>query len=67
MPSSVSDIHMVHRHTFMQNTHTYKIIFKNTDFEARGMAQQFRSLTAFPEDPGPISSNHIVAHNHLQL
>jgi len=30
------------------------------------MAQQLRALTALPEVPSSIPSNHTVAHNHLQ-
>jgi hypothetical protein len=33
--------------------------------KATKMAQQLRALTAFPEDLSSISSNHMVAHNHL--
>jgi hypothetical protein len=29
------------------------------------MAQQLRALIALPEVLGSISSNHMVAHNHL--
>jgi hypothetical protein len=29
------------------------------------MAQQLKALTALPEDLSSISSNHMVAHNHL--
>jgi hypothetical protein len=30
------------------------------------MAQQLRALTALPEVLSSISSNHMVAHDHLQ-
>jgi hypothetical protein len=30
------------------------------------MAQCFRALTALPESLSSITSNHMVAHNHLQ-
>jgi len=33
--------------------------------EAGEMAQQIRTLTAFPEVPSSIPSNRMVAHNHL--
>jgi hypothetical protein len=29
------------------------------------MAQWFRALTALPEVPSSIPSNHMMAHNHL--
>jgi hypothetical protein len=29
------------------------------------MARRLRTLAALPEDPGSISSTHVVAHNHL--
>lgn len=29
------------------------------------MAQQLRTLAAFPEDLGSVPSTHVVAHNHL--
>jgi hypothetical protein len=30
-----------------------------------GMAQWLRALTALPEAPSSIPSNHMVTHNHL--
>jgi hypothetical protein len=30
------------------------------------MAQRLRALTALPEVPSSIPSNHMVAHNHLE-
>jgi hypothetical protein len=29
------------------------------------IAQWLSAVTALPEDPGSIPSNHMVAHNHL--
>jgi hypothetical protein len=33
--------------------------------EAEEMAQQLRAFTTLAEDPGLVSSSHIVAHTHL--
>jgi hypothetical protein len=38
---------------------------KNETTGAGEMAQQLRALTALPEVLSSISSNHMVAHNHL--
>ena len=40
------------------------LIYKNLSW-AGEMAQQLRALTALPEVLSSISSNHMVAHNHL--
>lgn len=34
-------------------------------FHLQGVAQQLRAMTAFSEEPGLISSNHMVAHSQL--
>ena len=38
---------------------------KNLINRAGEMDQQLRALTALPEVPSSIPSNHMVAHNHL--
>jgi hypothetical protein len=38
---------------------------KENNVGAGEMAQWLRALTALPEDPSSIPSNHMVAHNHL--
>ena len=38
---------------------------KNESWEAGGMVQWLRALTAFPEVMSLIPSNHMVAHNRL--
>jgi hypothetical protein len=40
-------------------------LFKETLFRAGEMAQRLRALAALPEILSSISSNHMVAHNHL--
>ena len=37
---------------------------RSENLEAGEMAQWVRALTAFPEVPSSIPSNHMVAHNH---
>jgi hypothetical protein len=38
---------------------------RNLSSQAGEMAQQLRALTALPEVPSSIPSNHMVAHKHL--
>jgi hypothetical protein len=40
-------------------------MFKILKDGAREMAQQLRALTPLPKVLSSISSNHMVAHNHL--
>jgi hypothetical protein len=40
-------------------------LLKVLDVGAGEMAQQLRALTALPKVLSSISSNHMVAHNHL--
>jgi hypothetical protein len=42
-----------------------KLILKTVCPGAREMAQGFKVLVAFPEDPGSTSSTHTVAHNYF--
>jgi len=43
-----------------------KVLIYTKVTKAGEMAQLLRALTALPEVPSSIPSNHMVAHNHLQ-
>ena len=43
----------------------WKVLFNNDLAGARETAQWLRALTALPEVPSSIPSNHMVGHNHL--
>jgi hypothetical protein len=61
----------LNKHSFMNDVHSItihnsqRVKINGVGWGAGEMAQWLRALTALPEVPSSISSNHVVAHNHL--